>query len=85
MLPGLRSDLPARTPALSSAVVRPSKLDRSHLLVTYLPLRLSCPHIPYSPLARLPTFSYVLLPPACTLSRPHCSRRLCCPVLSRPT
>ena len=57
MLPGLRSDLSAHPPSVvSSATVRPSKLDRSHPLVTY-PSASADPMFSASPLF------YLLLPP----------------------
>ena len=80
MLTSLRSDLTACPSASSSVAVRPSKLDRSHPLVT-------CPSASAVPMFPASLPSYLLLPPPparLPLSRPHCCRRPCCPVLSVP-
>ena len=79
MLLGLRSDLLAHPPALSSAAVRPSKLDQLQPLVT-------CPSTSAVPmfLASPPFFllSYLLLPSACPCPASHCCPRAVpsCPV-----
>ena len=77
MLLGLRSDLPARPPALSSVAVLPSKLDRSHPLVT-CPSASAVHVFPASP------YSYLLLPPPPARLPPVPSALLSLPVLSRP-
>ena len=81
MLPGLRSDLPARPPAPSSAVVRPSKFPIASF--GPLPLRLRCPYVPRQP-AFLPCPTSSSRPPIpCPI--PHCCRRPFRPIPPRRT
>ena len=70
MLPGLRPDLPARSPAPSSAAICPSKLALASF--GRLPLHLSCPHVPRQ-LTFLPSPTSSSHP-----SAPRCILRYCC-------